>query len=114
MAPKRFTAEAGDDWQSITFEGQHRIYKVFQHLWASQYFLVTWPTRRARYSDGQTLQGRSTLPDLSHGPWGTGKVGIMQRLDAVDHSHVWPQRFQFLKHQLQIGFRQEAGDHVQP
>ena len=96
--------------ESIAFEGQHRIHQVFQHLRASQHPFfgdMTNQQKRRVLTLGQTLQGRSTLPHLRHGPRGTGKVRVMQRLDTVDHSHVWPQRFQFLEHQLQIGFRQK-------
>ena len=56
---------------------------------------------------GQTLQSGGTLPHLTNGTGCTGEIGVMEGLDAVDDRHGGPQGLELLKHQVQIGFRQQ-------
>ena len=96
--------------EAVSLEGEHRIHKVFQHLWAGQHaFLgdVTHQQQGNVQAFGQPLQRRRTFPHLTDRPRSTGEIGVMQRLNAVDDRHSGTQRLQLLQHQFQIGFSQQ-------
>ena len=56
---------------------------------------------------GKPLQRRSALPHLADRSRSTGEIGIVQSLNAVNDCHSRPQRLQFFKNELQIGFSQQ-------